>query len=207
VDRTILPSATPLSCGSHYSAVGGATVVWFALVRGFTPDRDNRDTSCGRQVEGTPTPSINKHNPHPINKATARIILFCVLILCYLQYFNNLTSLSQCYVFSLSDVASQRFYFTQCLFGAEWQSNPNSVPPVSFGVSVNSSRTKKFLHLCSAKKTDRIATLTKPAMVPVMWPYHNLKHWLQAITSHFRLNRLLEKVSTDYDDQGWWCLF
>ena len=44
-------------------------------------------------------------------------------------------------------------------------------------------------------------------MVPVLRPYHNLKHGLQAITSHFRLNRLLEKVSTDYDDQGWWFAF
>jgi len=44
-------------------------------------------------------------------------------------------------------------------------------------------------------------------MVPVLGPYHNLKHGLLAITSHFRLNRLLEKVSTDYDDQGWWFAF
>jgi len=80
----ILASA---KCGSHYSAIGGASFVWIALfcrrrrhsrvvrtqVRGFTPDRD---TSCGSQVEGTPTPSLNKHNPHLINKATVRIIAF-----------------------------------------------------------------------------------------------------------------------------------
>jgi len=140
--------------------------------------------------------------PHLTNKPTARIILFWLLMLCCFRYFNNLTSLSQCYKFSLSDVKSQRFYFTQCLFGAKRQSSPNSFAQVSFGVSVNSSRFKMFLHLCCAKKTDCIATHTVPAMVPVLEPYHNLKHGLQAITAHFRLNRLLEKVSTDYDDLG-----